>query len=51
MAIDKRVFPLRLDKDLYFSTKQAAEDDKRSMNKFIEIAIEKELIRIKKVKS
>ena len=45
MAIDMRVFPLRLQRDLYARLKSVSEDDKRSMNTWAAIALEKEINR------
>ena len=45
MAVNMRVFPLRLQKDLYAKLKGVSEKDKRSMNTWVVIVIEKEIER------
>ena len=43
MAIDTRVFPLRLQRALYAKLKAISEADRRSMNQWVVVAIEKEI--------
>ena len=45
MAIDMRVFPLRLEREMYARLKSVSEDDKRSMNTWAQLALEKEIVR------
>ena len=48
MAIDTRVFPLRLERILYDRLKTVSENDKRSMNTWAKIALEKEIEKYEK---
>lgn len=43
MAINSKVFPLRLERELHEKLKEVSSDDKRSMNTWAVIALEKEI--------